>query len=178
MHICRLSGGSWLGVDAGGLTLSGTLHDAPAPFNARVAGVALLGVGGALALITGLIDLLMPPAVCGAIGFIGYGYYLDAPKALAPTRVPWSQVERVVQYPRDPSRFAFLLEAGPGLPSAVYFTPLDDDFLGRLRAAAPDLHIDTAAALQAWADAAAREAAGEPSDDDHPYAPDDDDASP
>jgi hypothetical protein len=135
-----------------------------------------LGVGAALAVITGLIDVVMPPAVCGAIGLIGYGYYLDAPKALAPTKVPWAQVERVVQYPKDPSRFAFLLEAGPGLPSAVYFTPVDDDFLRQLRAAAPDLLINTEAALQAWVDAAAREAAGEP-DDDQPFTPDDDEPS-
>lgn len=176
MRICRLRGGSWLGVDAEGLTLAGTLHDAPVPFNARAAGVALLAVGGGLAVITGLVDLVMPPAVCGAVGFIGYGYYLDAPKALAATRVPWGQVERVVQYPRDPSRFAFLLDAGPGLPTAVYFTPRDGDFVAQLRAAAPELPIDTAAAIEAAAEAAAREAAGEVDDDDAPFTPDDDPA--
>ncbi len=156
MRVPRLVGPGWLSFGAEGLAIGGTFVDRPPPFNTRPVGVAIIAIGTLAAVLLGRWDQLMPIAIFGGLAVFGLSFWLEREVPLLQTLIPWPKVERVIQYPKDPDRLAILLDVGKDLPSTVYFTPLEGPapVLDAMRAARPELEIDTESARLAAEDAA------------------------
>jgi hypothetical protein len=158
MGVCRLVGPGWIGLSPDAITVGGAIVNRPLPFPARPIAVGV-GLGGsALALALGMVDQIMPFVAAISVGLFAFAVFHERETAAPMRPVPWSRVDRILQFPREPERFVVLFEGEPGLPETIYFTPSEgpEAFLAAVRAAAPaSVHVDTEAALQAEQDRAA-----------------------
>lgn len=171
MRVARLVGAGWLSVATEGIAIGGTLVDRPAPFDTRPYAVGVVLLGFALSIVTGAYNQILPVAITVGGALYGLAVWLEREVPLLQTVVPWGRIERIVQYPRDPERLAILVDGGRELPGTVYFTALDgpDPVLAAIRAARPELEIDTESAALAAQEAEAN-AGYDPSE--HIYTPD------